>query len=122
MRKIIIINSPASGTWLRDAILIESKEMGNELALVVDKESDRKRYKIIFHGISLYHSWEEENRPDWLIFEIPDSGSSFYQVEGDDQYRKGMNKNHYVYFTYDEAFEVFADSFSVEDLGEGKEV
>ena len=113
MKKITIIESLASGTSHRDANLIDAREVGDTLALIIEKESDGRKIELTFDGLSLYHSWGEEETPEWLIFGTPSTGSNFYEIEGEENLK--TKKKHYVYFTYDEVLEIFADSFTIKE-------
>ena len=120
--RIIDIKSPASGTWHRDCELLSVKS-GGGLELLVYKEGDNTKWRIMFSGIVAYKVTSEEFSVVGVLGELPNEGG-FYEIfdspwiaeYGD--YRKDILKerHHYVYCCYDEIIEVIAKDFKVEQF------
>ena len=122
------INNQATGTWYRDAELIslsDGKHTG--LEIVVYKDSDNTKWRIVFRGIIVYKVTSEEfMTPDLLAY--LDYAEGFLEVVNSpwiDGYQKedprsnlSDDRHHYVYYCYDEAIEVIAKEFTVEEIKE----
>ena len=123
---IITIENSASGTWHRDAELLAIKSHTG-LELIVEKDSDNKKWRIVFNGIIAYKVTCEEfyvgildQLPiDGGFFEIKDS--PWIAEYGD--YRSDIlsERHHFVYCCYDEAIEVIAKDFTVTEVKDGEE-
>jgi hypothetical protein len=122
--EVVAVGSPATGTWSRDCELLGCKlDPTKDIELMVYKDSDQSKWRIVFRGVTAFSWYTEENpaRGDlrYSHGELPHEGflevkNSPWLLESDPDGKSVIaGQRHFIYSCYDDIFEFMADGFEI---------
>lgn len=119
--KIVKIDNVAAGTWHRDCELITFVYQLSDFQFEFEKDSDTKKWKVLFKNTVSYKVTSEEfigvgglaNLPNGgSFFEVKDSAWVNEITDGD----QSLKLKHFIFCFYEEIIEVLAEELSFQDL------
>jgi hypothetical protein len=119
--KIVKIDNLAAGTWHRDCELTSFVYQLSDFQLEFEKDSDSKKWKILFKNVVSYKVTSEEFIGVGALAQLPNNGS-FFEVndsawvneitDGD----QSLKLRHFIFCFYEEIIEVLAEELEFKDL------
>lgn len=117
--EIVKIDTAAAGTWHRDCELISLDHQLSDFQLVFVKDSDSKKWKVLFKNPVSFKVTSEEFIGVGVLAKLPNDGSFFEVKESEwvEEIADGdqsLNYKHFIFCFYEEVIEILAEDLSFE--------
>ncbi|MBR9701551.1 hypothetical protein GOV13_01375 [Candidatus Pacearchaeota archaeon] len=119
--EIIKIDNIAAGNWHRDCELISLVYQLPDFQFEFKKDSDSKKWKVLFENPVAYKVTSEEFIGVGVLAKLPDDGS-FFEVKDSEWVNEitdgdqSLKLKHFIFCFYEEIVEVLAEDLNFEDL------